>query len=93
MSQSQPTSSPVAAYTQHRDDYRRAINFSKSIRNRDHRLTYLVDKARTFLANEDYDHAALVAWHVLYQLSATSLQARQILHTAYSRIFASHPRD
>lgn len=82
----------LAAYIRRRDDCWKAINFSKAIRDRSRRRTYLVEKAQAFLALDEYDHAALLAWHILYQVDARSLQAHQILRITYHRIFGQPSR-
>ncbi|MCA9393865.1 MAG: hypothetical protein KC900_06650 [Candidatus Omnitrophica bacterium] len=82
----------LAVYIARRDDCWKAINFSKSIRDRGRRRSYLLEKAQGFLSADEYDHAALLAWHILYQVDARSLQAHQILNLAYHRIFSRPPR-
>ena len=62
----------LADYIELRDDYHKAINFSKAIRDRERRRGYLLYKAQGFLMLQEYDQAAMIAWHILYQVDATS---------------------
>lgn len=87
MLESQQRVARLTAYVQRRDDHVKVINFSKSIRDRERRRSYLLSKAQCFLGRQEYDQAAMICWHILYQVDAQSHQAAQMLNTAYSRIF------
>lgn len=88
MLKSPEQSGGLSQFVAQRENYRKAINFSGSIRNRERRCNYLLEKAQNFLFQKQYDHAAMVAWHILYRIDTHSIQARHILRSAYTHIFS-----
>ncbi|MBZ0167037.1 MAG: hypothetical protein K8I00_09535 [Candidatus Omnitrophica bacterium] len=74
-------------YLRGRNDSRKAVPLSGDIPRRSQRHAYLLKKARYFLSREQFDLAAMVAWHILYELDSGCIQAKKILLCAYRRIF------
>lgn len=65
-----------------------AIQQSKSLKDVEAQVKYLVSEANAYISSEKFDEAVTIAKHVLSQLDSNSAEAKSIIEKAQAQIKA-----